>query len=96
MQPSSFYRETRLSTSRLKAALIASREASCVLYVCTSYNVHRHGIMYVVATRNKMLPMIYLVDDSAQRRFNSKCFINFWLPECLIGILLSWCVEKLA
>ena len=36
-QPSSFYRETRLSTSRLKAALIASREASCVLYVCTSY-----------------------------------------------------------
>ena len=52
--------------------------------------------MYVVTTRNKMLPMIYLVDDSAQRRFNSKCFINFWLPECLIDILLSRCVEKLA
>jgi len=33
------HRETRLSTSRLKAVLIASREASCVLYVCTSYGL---------------------------------------------------------
>ena len=30
------HRETRLSTLRLKAALIAFCEASCILYVCTS------------------------------------------------------------
>jgi len=30
------HRETRLSTLRLKAALIASCEASCILYICTS------------------------------------------------------------
>jgi len=42
----SSYRETRQSTSRLKAALIPSCEASCVLYVCTSYSNYFH-IMYI-------------------------------------------------
>ena len=34
----SIYRYRQRETSRLKAALIVSREASCVLYVCTSNN----------------------------------------------------------